>query len=66
MNETKKCPKCGSEMEKGKRLISFTEISLAKEGDYVGDRIDVYCCIDCGYMELYKWGGDACKQAQNL
>jgi hypothetical protein len=53
-------------MEKGKRLISFTDISLAKEGDYVGDRIDVYCCIDCGYMELYKWGGDACKQAQDL
>jgi hypothetical protein len=47
-------------MEKGKRLISYTEISLAKKGDYVGDRIDVYCCVNCGYIELYR-GGDACK-----
>ena len=66
MNETTKRPRCGSEMEKGDRLVSFIEIILTREDDCVGDRIDVYCCIDCGYMELYKWGGDACKQAQNL
>ena len=58
--QEKKCPKCNGRMEKGKRLISFTEISLAKEGDYVGDRVDVYCCVECGYVELYR-GGDACK-----
>jgi predicted nucleic-acid-binding Zn-ribbon protein len=61
MSDVKTCPKCNGRMERGKRLISFTEISLAaKEGDYAGERIDVYCCINCGYMELYK-EGDARK-----
>jgi hypothetical protein len=32
----------------------------ARAGDYVGDRVDVYCCVECGYVELYR-GGDACK-----
>jgi hypothetical protein len=61
MTDVKTCPKCSGKMEKGKRLITYTEISLAaKEGDYVGDRIDVYCCVDCGYLELYG-GGDEGK-----
>jgi predicted nucleic-acid-binding Zn-ribbon protein len=61
MSDVKTCPKCNGRMEMGKRLISFTEISLAKnEDEYVGGRIDVYCCVVCGYMELYK-GDDACK-----
>jgi hypothetical protein len=42
-----------AEWRRGKHLISFTEISLAKEGGYVGDRIDVYYCVNCGYFELY-------------
>jgi predicted nucleic-acid-binding Zn-ribbon protein len=60
MSDVKTCPKCNGRMERGKRLISFTEISLAKEGNYVGDSIDVYCCVNCGYIELYR-GGDASK-----
>jgi len=35
-------------------LISLTEISLTKEGDYVGDRITAFYCTDCGYIGLYR------------
>ncbi len=35
--QQKKCPKCDGRMERGKRLISFMEVSVAKEGDYVGE-----------------------------
>lgn len=53
-DEVKKCPKCNARMEKGKRLISYTEISLAKEGQHVGDRVIPFCCKSCGYIELYR------------
>jgi predicted nucleic-acid-binding Zn-ribbon protein len=53
-SEVTKCPKCGGKMERGKRLKSFTEITLTKEDEYVGDSIHVFCCKDCGYIELYK------------
>jgi len=53
-SEVKKCPKCGGEMLKGRRLVSFTEITPAEEGQYLGDRILPFCCKNCGYIELYK------------
>jgi hypothetical protein len=40
--EAKKRPHGGGEMLKDRRLISYTEISLAKENQYVGDNIDVF------------------------
>jgi predicted nucleic-acid-binding Zn-ribbon protein len=54
MSEVKKCPKCGSEMLADRRLVSYVEISLAKENQYVGDNIKVFYCKNCGYIELYK------------
>jgi len=54
VSEVKKCPKCDGEMLKDRRLVSYTEISLAKENQYVGDSINVFYCKNCGYIELYK------------
>jgi hypothetical protein len=43
MSEVKKCPKCSREMVKAHRLVAHTKllasVSLAKEGDLVGERI---------------------------
>ena len=54
MHEVKKCPKCDGDMKKGFRLGSYTEITVAKEGEIVGDYIDVFMCQNCGFIELYK------------
>ncbi|MDH5451457.1 MAG: hypothetical protein OEX77_11300 [Candidatus Bathyarchaeota archaeon] len=53
-SEAKKCPKCDGEMKKGFRLVAYTEITVAKENQPVGDYIDVSVCMNCGYIELYK------------
>ena len=42
------------DMKKGFRLVSFTEISVARENQPVGDTVDVYVWKSCGYIELYK------------
>lgn len=42
-SEVKKCPKCSGELE-----------TLAKEYDYVDNRIVHFCCKNCGYIESYK------------
>ena len=54
MSEVRKCPKCGVEMGNDRHLSSYTEISLARENEYVGDRIRVFYCKACGFMELYR------------
>ena len=54
MNEVKKCPKCDGEMKNGLRLVSYTEITVAKENQPVGDYINVFMCQNCGFIELYK------------
>ena len=42
-------------MEKGKKLATFTtEVTLVKGQNLVGDNIDVYVCLNCGYIELYR------------
>jgi len=41
-SELKKCPKCGEEMEKDRRLISYTKITLAKENKFVWDKINTF------------------------
>jgi predicted nucleic-acid-binding Zn-ribbon protein len=53
-SEVKKCPKCDGEMKNDLRLVSYTEITVAKENQPVGDYIDVFMCMNCGYIELYK------------
>lgn len=58
MNEVERCPKCGGEMAKSDRLVAATRllanVTLAKRGDIIGDRIIPYYCRDCGYIEFYK------------
>jgi len=58
-NKAKKCPKCGGEMEKGARITSAARgwipqaVTLAKEGDFYGDKIIPFYCRKCCYIELY-------------
>jgi predicted nucleic-acid-binding Zn-ribbon protein len=54
MSEVKKCPKCNGEMERGKRLVSYGGVTLAKKGDFFGDKITPFYCKNCGFIELYK------------
>jgi predicted nucleic-acid-binding Zn-ribbon protein len=53
-SEIKKCPKCGGEMERGRRLVSYVGVTFAKKGDWFGDSIIPFYCKNCGYIELYK------------
>jgi predicted nucleic-acid-binding Zn-ribbon protein len=52
--ETKTCLKCGGEMASDKNLGSYTELMLRNKDQYVGDRIQTFYCIKCGYIELYR------------
>lgn len=55
MSEIKKCPKCGGEMEKGKRMFVYGGVfRLTKKGDVVGDRVTPFYRKDCGYIEFYR------------
>ncbi len=29
-------------------------LRIVKQGDLMGDRMNVYYCMDCGFIELYK------------
>jgi len=54
LTETKTCPKCGGEMEKGYlRDAAFWRrgTSLLRIG--LGQRIFGYGCKNCGYVEFY-------------
>jgi len=53
-SEVKKCPKCDGEMARGKRLVGYVRITLAKKDDIFGDNIIPFYCKNCGYIELYK------------
>ncbi len=58
MSERKvmKCPKCGGEMEKGRRITGYLTIAVrfTKKDDLKGDMIIPFYCKNCGYIELYK------------
>jgi predicted nucleic-acid-binding Zn-ribbon protein len=57
MAESMKCPKCGSQLEKGslgysgRTALPFT---ILKKGDFVGDKIIPFYCKNCGYIELFS------------
>ncbi len=59
MQEAKKCPKCGNQLERGS-LVSYGEVRLQKKGDLFGDTVVPFHCKNCGYIELYNakytWG----------
>jgi predicted nucleic-acid-binding Zn-ribbon protein len=54
MNEALRCPKCGGEMGSDRKLGLYTEVTLKKGDEYVGERINVFYCKNCGFIELYK------------
>ena len=54
MTEVKKCPKCEGEMERGKSLVSYIAVTLAKQDNLPGDAVFPFYCKGCGYIELYK------------
>jgi len=58
MQESKKCAKCGSQMEKGVSLGSVAGhpvggTTVIKKGDFVGDKVIPFYCKNCGYIELF-------------
>lgn len=56
MNEVKKCPKCGGEME-NQRLRSYggADVSISGPGFWgKAKRVETYSCKNCGFIELYK------------
>jgi len=54
MDEPRKCPKRGGDMGSDKKLGLYTEVTLRKGDEYVGERINVFYCKNCGFIELYK------------
>jgi predicted nucleic-acid-binding Zn-ribbon protein len=52
MYQTKRCPKCGNEMEPQDQLSG--PIRLVKFGDIRGDKVVPFYCKNCGYIELYN------------
>jgi predicted nucleic-acid-binding Zn-ribbon protein len=56
LTPSKKCPKCSSEMLQDRSIGTYTEITLKKEGEFLGERIRVFYCLSCGFIELYRNG----------
>lgn len=55
MSETESCPKCGSNMQEDKHLQSLgSETELVSENGFLGDKVRVFYCEKCGFIELYR------------
>jgi predicted nucleic-acid-binding Zn-ribbon protein len=56
MQESKKCTKCGSQMEKGGSIgyYSFDVRLLKTLSEFRGDKIIPFYCKNCGYIELFS------------
>lgn len=53
--EDKTCPKCGSNMQGDKHLQSLgSETELVERNGFLGDKVKVFYCLQCGYIELYR------------
>jgi len=53
--ENKTCPKCNAGMQSDKHLEALGyETELVPEKGFIGDKIRVFYCGSCGYMELYQ------------
>jgi predicted nucleic-acid-binding Zn-ribbon protein len=53
--EGKTCPKCGSNMQGDKHLQSLgSETELVGKNGFLGDKVEVFYCVRCGYIELYR------------
>ncbi len=58
--EVKKCPKCGEEMRKGILRGGFYSPKIFFEQSPPSTwwpktkKMNAFCCLNCGYIELYK------------
>lgn len=53
--EDKTCPKCDSNMQSDKHLQSLgSETELVSKNGFLGDKVKVFYCVKCGYIELYR------------
>lgn len=50
-DEFMRCPKCSGEMKTGGVHGDFR---ILKQDDMYGDKMYVFYCRDCGFVELYK------------
>jgi predicted nucleic-acid-binding Zn-ribbon protein len=41
-------------MERANSLATYGGITLLKKGDWMGDKIVPFHCVNCGYIELYS------------
>lgn len=49
------CPKCGSQMFEDKHLQALgSEVELVSTDVFLGDKLKVFYCEKCGYIESYR------------
>jgi predicted nucleic-acid-binding Zn-ribbon protein len=49
------CPKCSSQMQEDKHLQALgSEVELVSSSAFLGDKIKVFYCENCGYIESYR------------
>jgi predicted nucleic-acid-binding Zn-ribbon protein len=52
-----KCSRCNSPMQDDKHLQALgSELELVSYESFRGDRLKVFYCEKCGYVELYRVG----------
>lgn len=58
MNEVRTCSKCGGRMVEAAAEIFGNIFGCTREPKNLevlqGEKIQPYCCVDCGYIEFYK------------
>ena len=67
MNDIKKCPKCGGEMEIGYLRDApwwRKGTSLMQMG--FGPRVFAHKCVNCGYIELYAEKKEGVKHERDI
>jgi len=60
--EVKKCSECSGEMTNEYHIGYFTDSTLRKGEQYPGEPINAWCCLSCGFIELYKEMRTKCPQ----
>lgn len=53
MEETKKCPKCGGEMEEGNINTRNVWVKKGKQILFGAPHYISYSCLKCGFIESY-------------
>jgi len=49
------CSKCGSQMQEDRHFQALgSEVELVSKEAFLGDKLKVFYCENCGYIELYR------------